>query len=124
MAYIQKDITEWHDLSPSAAPSNNPQSNTSSNQTGYHYFHVHCLSEEKTLKGKKYASVDDIKKDAFALYPDMGFNDDNAILTHVDNNQVEDLLITVPDLSEKNHSKDLFIRFVCIFYFNEMHQEY
>jgi hypothetical protein len=121
MASIQGQMIELDDLS---MPSNIPQSNTSSDQAGYHYFHVHCLSEEKTLKDKKYASVDDIKKDAFALYPDWKFNDDNAILTHLDKNQDEVLLITVPNLSEKNHSKDLFIRFVCIFFFNIMQQEY
>jgi hypothetical protein len=103
------------DSSSSSSSDDVSQSNTSSNQAAYHYFHVRCRSKKKTLKHKKYTSMDDLKKDAFALYEDGAFNNDNAILTYLDNNKVEVLLTSVPDLPEKRHSKDLFIRFVCIF---------
>ncbi len=80
----------------------------------YHYFNVYCLSKKEILKGKKYNSVDDIKKDAYQLYKDGSFNDDNAILTYFDDKNVEVLLTSVPDLPKKGDSKDLFIRFVCL----------
>jgi hypothetical protein len=63
--------------------------------------------------------VDDIKQDAYQLYKDGSFNDDNAILTYFDDNNVEVLLTSVPDLPKKGHSKDLFIRFVCLLVLDE-----
>jgi hypothetical protein len=95
------------------------QPRKTSNQMDYHYFNVYCLSEKKTLKGKKYNSVDVIKKDADQLYKDGSFNDDNAILTYLNESKVEVLLTSVPDLPKKGHSKDLFIRFVCILVLDE-----
>ncbi len=94
-------------------------SSTSSKQADSHYFNVRCLSKKKTLKGIKYTLLDDIKKDAYQLYKDGGFNDSNAILTYLNNSKVEVLLTSVPDLPKKGHSKDLFIRFVCILLLNK-----
>jgi hypothetical protein len=94
-------------------------SSTSSKQGDSHYFNIRCLSKKKTLKGIKYTSLDDIKKDAYQLYKDGGFNEGNAILTHLNDSKVEILLTSVPDLPKKGHSKDLFIRFVCILVLNE-----
>ncbi len=95
---------------PSTIP--NEQARKTSNQMDYHCFNVYCLSKNETLTGKIYNSVDDIKKDTFAIYKDGGFNDDNAILTYFDDKNVEVLLTSVPDLPKKDDSKDLFIRFV------------
>ena len=83
---------------------------TSSTTTSSHCFRVRCLSETKILNGKIYESVDDIKKDAYQLYKEGHFNDDNAILTHLNAQNEEVLLYSVPDLT----TKDLFIRFVSI----------
>jgi hypothetical protein len=124
MSDRQVDSAETNDLLTIPNPSNNQQSKTSSNEVGCHYFHVRCLSNKEILKGKKYESVDDIKKDAFALYPDGTFNDDNAILTYLDTGKVEVLLTSVPNLPQKRHSKHLFIRFVCICFLNVMEQRY
>jgi hypothetical protein len=92
------------------------QPKITSNQADHHIFHVHCLSTKKTLNDKKYTSLEDIKKDAFILYKEINFNDNNAILTYMNDNNVEVLLDSVPDLPVKGDSKDLFIRFVCIFF--------
>ncbi len=107
------------DLSTNLKQSTGLPSSTSSKQADSHYFHIRCLSKKKTLKGTKYTSLDDIKKDAYQLYIDGGFNDSNAILTYLNNSQVEVLMTSVPDLPEKGHSKDLFIRFVCILLLNK-----
>ncbi len=115
MANIQ-DSTSTDDLLVSPNQSNILQSKTTSNQASHHIFDVHYLSTKKTLKDKKYNSVEDIKVDSFALYKEETFNDDNAILTYLDDNDVEVLLTSVPELPKKGHSKDLFIRFVCIFF--------
>jgi hypothetical protein len=112
---MQEDSTTTSDLSTTAKQSYIPQPKATSNQATSHLFHVHCLSKKQTLKDKRYTLVDDIKKDAFALSEDGAFNNDNAILTYLDNNKVEVLLTAVPDLPEKGHYKDLFIRFVRIF---------
>jgi hypothetical protein len=107
------------DLSTNSKQSTGLPSSTSSKQADSHYFHIRCLSKKKTLKGIKYTSLNDIKKDAYQLYIDGGFNDSNAILTYLNNSQVEVLMTSVPDLLEKGHSKDLFIRFVCILLLNK-----
>jgi len=107
------------DLSTNSKQSTGLPSSTSSKQGDSHYFHIRCLSKKKTLKGIKYTSLDDIKNDAYQLYKDGGFNDDNAILTYLNESKVEVLLTSVPDLPEKGHSKDLFIRFVCILLLNK-----
>lgn len=112
------DISEDSSSDESSITSNEPdnsQSNVSPSQTTYHRFRVYCLSKKKILKDNKYTSVDNIKKDAFALYEEGEFNDNNAILTHLNDNKVEVLLTSVPDLLKKNSGKKLFIRFVYIF---------
>jgi hypothetical protein len=107
------------DLSTNSKQSTGLPSSTSSKQGDSHYFHIRCLSKKKTLKGIKYTSLDDIKNDAYQLYKDGGFNDDNAILTYLNESKVEVLLTSVPDLPKKGHPKDLFIRFVCILLLNK-----
>ena len=99
--------------------STGPGSSTSFKQADTHYFHVHCLSKQKTLKGIKYTSLDDLRKDAYQLYKDGVFNDGNAILTYLNNSKVEVLLTSIPDLPKKGDAEDLFIRFVCILFLNE-----
>jgi hypothetical protein len=105
--------------------SNILKSNKSTKLADYHKFYVHCRSKKKPLEGKKYISVDQIKIDAFALFEDGKFNDDNAILTHLNEKKVEVLLDSVPCLLKKRHSKHLFIRFVCVlFLFIQSHLKY
>jgi hypothetical protein len=104
------------DLSTKSAGS---RSSTSVKQADTHYFHVRCLSKQKTLKGTKYTSLDDLKKDAYQLYKEGGFNDGNAILTYLNDSKIEVLLSSIPDLPKKGDSEDLFIRFVCIIFLNE-----
>ena len=84
------------------------------NQSKYHQFHVRCLSTKKTLTGKNYQSVGEIKQDAFNLYDNVSFNENNTILTYLDDNHKHLLLTAVPDLPKKGHYQDLFLRFVCI----------
>ncbi|CAF1591528.1 unnamed protein product, partial [Rotaria magnacalcarata] len=75
-------------------------------------FSVFCLSEKKTLNKKKYDSIDRLKADAFALYKDEQFDDDNAILTYFDENNSETLLTSVPKPQKNGQHKYIFIRFV------------
>lgn len=79
-------------------------------------FDVHCRSEVKTLKCEEYESVDDIKKKCFNLYEDGKFNDENAIVTYLNEKKTEDILTSTSALYGNNSRKDLFIRFVCIVY--------
>lgn len=75
-----------------------------------HVFKIYCGSEKKTLQGKYYDSLNDLRNDAFALYPQAGFRDGNAILTYVNTEtKTEDLL---SDLSQPNSLTKLFIRYV------------
>lgn len=73
-----------------------------------HVFNVYCGSEKRTLQGKHYESLNDLRNDAFALYGQAGFRDGNAILTYVNETKTEVLLNSIPDASQRN----LFIRFV------------
>jgi hypothetical protein len=113
------DLSSFDDLSISLNSTDIEQSKTTSAQANNHVLHIHCLSETRTLQDNRYTSVKDIKMHAFALYENGMFNDDNAILTYLDNNKTEVLLTSVPDLSEKRQSTHLFIRFVCIFFLDE-----
>ena len=83
------------------------------NQVKTPSLHIYCRSEKRTLQSKNYDSVNNLKKDALALYGEGNFHNENAILTYLDENQTEVLLTIIPDSSKKNCPKDLFIRFVC-----------
>ena len=80
---------------------------------------IFCRSEKRTLQSGSYDTVNDLRKDAFALYAEGHFDDENAILTCLDETKIEVLLDFIPDSSKKNSPKDFFIRFVCIFSFNK-----
>ena len=82
--------------------------------TDSYRFYVHCLSTKKTLKKKKYQSVEEIKQEAFALYEQAKFNDHNAIIIYRDDENQEVVLISVPKPLSKRQYRDLFIKFVCI----------
>jgi len=85
------------------------------NEVKSHRFSVYCHSVKNSLEGKKYNSVNDIKKDAFVLYKDAGFSDDNAIVTYLDDRKVE-----VPLTFMLNKfPRDLFIRYVRIAFFKK-----
>jgi len=84
----------------------------------YLQFRVRCLSTEKPLEKKQYQSVNDIKQDAFLLYKEAKFNDHNAILTYLDDNNKEVLLTTGPDPLRNNQDRVLFIKFVCVSFYN------
>ena len=75
-------------------------------------FSVHCLATQKTLDEKKYASVDELKRDVFALFDQGGFNDYNAIITFHRAEDEEVLMETLPPPLPKGQYRDLFIRVV------------
>ena len=91
------------------------------NQVQYHQFRVRCLSNKEILTGKKYHLVREMKQDASNLYEKVDFNDNNTILTYLNNNHKHVLLTTVPDLMKKGQYQDLFIEFVSTF-FRHLHR--
>jgi hypothetical protein len=110
--------TLTNDVSIHSGMSNTEQSKQIQSQNRYHQFLVCCLSTKKTLEKKQHQSVNDIKRDAFLLYKEAQFNDHNAILTYLDDNNKEVLLTTVPDPLENNQYQVLFIKFVCVSFYN------
>ena len=86
--------------------------NTLNHQTDYYRFYVHCLSTKQILNEKKSCTVNEIREDAFALFKQGNFNDRNAILTYLDDDEKQVLLTAVPDLLAENQYRDLFIKFV------------
>lgn len=74
-------------------------------------FTVHCLSEKKKLEGCYY-SVNDIKRGAFDLYPEAGFNDNNALLTYKNAQREFKRLDELPKPTTKRGFYDLYIKFV------------
>lgn len=80
---------------------------------------VYCRSEKRNLSSESYDTVHDLRKNAFALYQEGNFDDENAILTCLDESKTEVLLDFIPDSSTKTSPKELFIRFVCTYSFHQ-----
>lgn len=68
-------------------------------------------SEKKLLVGKEYDSLNEFKRDAFNLYQESKFDEDNAILTYRNKEKVENLLTDVPS-KVRDHCSVYYIRFI------------
>ena len=90
----------------------NPLSFIQRSADRYDRFHIHCLSTQKTLDEKKYTSVNEIKRDVFALFDQGDFNDFNAILTYRNEQNEEILLTNVPPALPRGQYRELFLRLV------------
>jgi hypothetical protein len=99
------------DLPTNPNQPNISQLRSTSDQTDHYVLHIHCLDTKKTLKDKKYVSLEEFKREAFGLYEKGKFTDDNAILTYLNKKKEEVLLTSIRQLHEKN-AANLFIRFV------------
>jgi hypothetical protein len=110
--------TLTNDLSIHSGMPNTEQSKEIQSHNSYHRFRFRCLSTEKMLEKQQYRSVNDIKQDAFLLYEEAKFNDHNAILTYLDDNNKEVLLTAVPDPLRNNQDRVLFIKFVRVSFYN------
>lgn len=79
-----------------------------------HKFNVHYGEETKSLKMESNTPVDDIKRAAFALFNQVEFNDHNAILLVLDQENRQVLLSVVPESTKSGIYLDLWIKVVRI----------
>lgn len=78
-----------------------------------HDLFVSYRGKEKTLINQMYESLGQLLMDAFGLFEDEQFTVDNAIVTYLDEKNIETLLIDLPTSGQ--HTR-LSIKSVCFLY--------